>query len=90
MRLAVGTSLLIITVTSVMAVIAHLAAGRTLEIGITAAMTGACVIGASAGVRLAGRVPQRQLATGFALLVVLVAAYLLASAAFLGGPPGGS
>jgi uncharacterized protein len=90
MRLAVGTSLLIITVTSVLALIAHLAAGRTLELGITAAMTGACVVGALAGVRLAGRVPQRQLGAGFAGLVVVIAAYLLVSAAFLGGPPGGS
>lgn len=49
MRLAVGTSLLIITVTSVMALVAHLIAGRTLEFGVTAAMTGACNIGALAG-----------------------------------------
>lgn len=88
MRLAVGTSLLIITVTSTLALAAHLAAGRTIELGITAAMTAACVLGAAAGVRLAGRVPQRQLGAAFAGLVVLVAAYLLVSAAFLEGPPG--
>ena len=39
----------------------------------------------AAGVRLAGHVPQRQLGQGFAALVV-VAAYLLVSAAFLGSP----
>ncbi len=87
MRLALGTSLFIITVTSALALVAHLAAGRTLELGITAAMTGACVIGALAGARLAGRVPQRQLGAGFAGLVVVVAAYILVSVAFLGGPP---
>lgn len=87
MRLAIGTSLLIITVTSVAALIAHLAAGQTLDPGITAAMTGAGVVGALAGVRLAGRVPQRWLGAAFAGLVVVVAGYLAVSAAFLGGPP---
>lgn len=90
MRLAVGTSLMIITATSVMALIAHLAAGRALAVGVTAAMTLASIAGALAGVRLAGRVPQRQLGTSFATLVVLVASYLIVSAAFLGGPPGSS
>ena len=88
MRLAVGTSLMIITATSVMALIAHLAAGRSLDIGVTAAMTAACVAGALSGVRLAGRVPQRRLDAGFAALVVVVASYLLVSVALLGGPPG--
>ena len=88
MRLAVGTSLMIITATSVMALIAHLAAGRSLDLGLTAAMTAACVAGAVSGVRLAGRVPQRRLGADFAALVVVVASYLLVSVALLGGPPG--
>lgn len=88
MRLAVGTSLMIIAATSVMALIAHLVAGRGLDVGLTGAMTAACIAGALAGVRLAGRVPQRQLGAGFAALVVLVASYLLISVAVLGGPPG--
>lgn len=90
MRLAVGTSLIIITATSAMALIAHLVAGRSLDVGVTAAMTLGSVVGALAGVRLAGRVPQGQLGTGFAALLVVVASYLLVSAAFLGGPPGSS
>ena len=90
MRLAVGTSLAIITATSVMGLTAHLAAGRTLELGVTATMAAACVAGALAGSLLAGRVPQRQLGRGFAALVTAIAAYLLISAAFLGGPPGSS
>lgn len=87
MRLAVGTSLVIITATSLMALLAHLAAGRTLDIGVTLSMTGACIAGALAGVGLAGRVAQRTLGKGFAALVVGIAAYLLISAALLGGPP---
>lgn len=88
MRTAVGTSLAIITGTSLVGLIVHLAAGRSLDTTLTIAMTAACVVGALAGVRLADRVPQRSLGRGFAALVTAVAAYLLVSAVFLGGPPG--
>jgi len=90
MRMAVGTSLVIITATSLMALSAHLAAGGTLDIGVTLGMTVSAIAGVLAGVRLAGQVPQRQLGQGFAVLVVLVAVYLLMSATLLGGPPGTS
>jgi uncharacterized membrane protein YfcA len=90
MRLAVGTSLAIITATSVMALTVHLVAGRGFDFGVTTAMTAACVVGALAGARVAGRLPQRQLGQGFAVIVLAVAGYLLISAAFLGGPPGSS
>ncbi len=90
MRLAVGTSLAVVTGTSVIALVAHLGAGHGLDVSVTLAMTAACIAGALAGVRVAGRLPQQQLGQGFALLLVLVAGYLLVSAAFLGGPPGGS
>lgn len=89
MRLAVGTSLAIITTTSLAGLAAHFAAGRGLDVGITASMTVACATGAIAGAALATRVPQRSLAHGFAALLVVVGAYLLVSAAFLGGPPSG-
>jgi uncharacterized membrane protein YfcA len=88
MRLAIGTSLAIITATSALALGTHLLTGRGLEFAVTAAMTAACVAGAVAGASLAGRVPQRQLGQGFAMMVAAVASYLLISAAFLGGPPG--
>jgi len=52
-------------------------------------MTAACIVGAFAGAGLATHVPQRTLGRAFALLVCGVAAYLLVSAAFLGGPPTG-
>ena len=88
MRSAIGTSLAIITSTSVLGVIVHLSAGRSLDPGLTAVLAAACVAGALAGSRLSSRVPQETLGRGFAGLVVAVAAYLLVSAAFLGGPPG--
>ena len=89
MRLAVGTSLVIITATSALGLAAHLAAGRDVDAGLTAAMTAACVAGALAGVALGGRLPERRLGRAFAGLLVAVAGYLLVSAALLGGPPGG-
>lgn len=90
MRLAVGTSLAIITTTSILGLGAHLVAGHSLDLAVTAAMTAACIAGALGGAALAGHVPQRQLSRGFAALVVGVAGYLLISSAFLGGPPGSS
>ena len=88
LRTAVGTSLVIITATSLLGLAAHLLAGRSLEVDVTAALTVACVAGAIAGAKLAARIPQRALGRGFASLVVVVATYLLISVAFLGGPQG--
>jgi uncharacterized membrane protein YfcA len=87
-RTAVGTSLTIITETSLLGLGAHLLAGRSVDVDVTAALTVACVAGAVAGAALASRIRQRALARGFALLVVAVSAYLLISVAFLGDPPG--
>lgn len=87
MRSAIGTSLAIITTTSMLGVIVHLAAGRSLDPGLTLAMGTGCVAGALLGARLSARVPQQTLSRAFAGLVVAVAGYLLLSAAFLGGPP---
>ena len=87
MRTAVGTSLAIISATSLIGLAVHLLAGRSLDLEITTAMTAACVAGALAGTLLTARVPQRTLGRAFAVLVCAVAAYLLVSAAFLGGPP---
>lgn len=90
MRTAVGTSLAIITGTSLLGLVSHLAAGRELDPEIAVAMTAACVLGAFAGAAGAERVPQRALGRAFALMVVVVALYLLVSVVFLGGPPGSS
>jgi len=87
MRTAVGTSLAIIAATSFIGLGIHLLAGASPDIPLTTTMTGACVLGATSGAGLASQVPQRTLGRAFALLVCGVAAYVLASAAFLGGPP---
>ena len=87
MRLAVGTSLVIITTTSVMGLAAHLFAGRDLDVDVTVTMTAAGVAGALVGSAVGGRVPQGALGRGFAGLLAAVGCYLLVSAAWLGGPP---
>jgi len=88
MRAAIGTSLAIITATSLLSLAAHLLAGRSLDGDVTALLAGSCVAGAVAGATLAGRIPQGTLGRGFALLVVAVAVYVLVSVAFLGAPEG--
>jgi uncharacterized membrane protein YfcA len=90
MRSAIGTSLAIITTTSLLAVAAHLSAGRTLDLELTLVMAAGCIAGALAGARLSARIPQQTLGRAFAGLVVAVAGYLLVSATLLGGPPGSS
>jgi uncharacterized membrane protein YfcA len=90
MRTAVGTSLTIITATSVLGLVAHLLAGRSVDLDVTGALALACIAGAVAGAAVAKRLPQRALGRGFALLTLGVAAYLLVSTALLGGPPGTS
>ena len=88
MRSAIGTSLAIITTTSVLGGIVHLNAGRSLDTELTLVMAAACVAGALIGARLSGRVPQQTLGRAFAGMVVAVAGYLIVSASLLGGPPG--
>jgi hypothetical protein len=90
MRGAVGTSLAIVTATSVIGLAAHLMAGRTLDGPVTVAMAGACVAGVVAGALVAGRVPERAVGRAFAVVVVAVAVYLAVSTALLGGAPGGA
>lgn len=87
MRAAIGTSLAIITTTSILGVVVHLTAGREADPLLTGVMAASCVAGALVGARLSARVAQATLGRSFAALVVVVAAYLLVSAAFLGGPP---
>jgi uncharacterized protein len=87
MHRAVATSLVIITVTALSALVSHLASGVDLDVPITVALAGATGIGAIAGTIVGGRLPQRVLARGFALVVGLLAVFLLTDALVLGGPP---
>ena len=77
LAVAVGTSLLVIAITSAAALAAHLASG-SIDWGVAAAFTVAAVAGALAGARLGGRARPARLAAGFAVLVVGVAIFLVA------------
>jgi hypothetical protein len=72
---AVGTSLLVITVNSAAALTARLAGHPHLDIALLAMFTTAAVAGSLAGNRIATRLRPKQLTTAFALLLVAVAAY---------------
>ncbi len=76
MRLAVGTSLLIIAINSAVSLVAHLRTG-SLDLAVTGLFVLGGLVGALVGVSLAGRVPQRRLTQVFAALIVAVAAYIL-------------
>lgn len=72
---AVGTSLLVIAITSAGALAAHLGSGG-IDWAVAGAFTAAAVAGAAAGSRLGGRARPLRLAQAFAALVVGVAVFL--------------
>ena len=86
-RRAVATSLVIITLTVLAALASHLLTGATPDLGVTASLAASTAVGALAGTAVADRLPQQALAKGFAIIVTLVALFLLADSLLLGGPP---
>lgn len=77
MPIAVGTSLLVIALTSASALAAHLASGG-IDWAVAAPFTAAAVVGALAGSRLGSRVSSARLTQLFAGLIVIVALVLIA------------
>jgi len=88
-RRAVATSLVIITLTGCAALVSHLAIGASIDIGVTIALALSTAVGALAGSVYAQRVPQAMLGRAFAVVVALLALFLLVDTLALGGPPGG-
>ncbi len=86
-RRAVATSLVVITRTGLVALTGHLVAGVTIDAPVTAALAGATAFGALAGTHVAQRLPQAMLGRVFAIVVGLVAVFLLVDTLLLGGPP---
>jgi uncharacterized membrane protein YfcA len=76
LRLAVGTSLLIIAAVSFTGFLGHLGAG-SIDWAVTAAFGLGGVAGALTGSALATRVPTRALGRAFAVMLVLLAAFLM-------------
>ncbi len=87
-RRAVATSLVIISLTGVAALASHLAGGAHVVVGVTIALALSTAVGALVGTSIGSRLPQGVLGRGFALVVAMVAAFLLVDVVFLGGPPG--
>jgi len=87
-RRAVGTSLVIITLTGGAALASNLITGTTLDLPVTAALAGATMVGALGGSLVGSRLPQKALGQGFALVVGAVALFLLIDTLAFHGPPG--
>lgn len=88
-RRAVATSLVIITITGVAALASHLAIGSPIDAGLTLALAVSTGCGALLGALYAQRVPQAMLGRAFAVVVALLALFLVVDTLLLGGPPGG-
>lgn len=76
MRLAVGTSLVVIAINSASGIVAHLPTGG-FDLGVALVFVVGGFVGSQLGGRLAGRVNEVALTRGFAVLVALVGLYLL-------------
>jgi hypothetical protein len=86
-RRAVATSLVIITLTGAAALASHLLAGARLDLPVTALLAGSTAVGAVAGTLIGDRLPQHQLGRAFAVVMGVVAVFLLVDVLALGGPP---
>ena len=78
MPVAVGTSLLVISINSASALLARSGHGLALDWVLIGSFTTAAVIGSLLGGRVSSRVQPRMLARSFALLLVAVAVYTAA------------
>jgi hypothetical protein len=87
MHRAIATSLAIITVVGIAALVSHLIEGAQPNWPLTLVLCAAAAIGAFAGSQLGRRLPARTLATAFGLVVTLIALFLLIDVLLLGGPP---
>jgi uncharacterized membrane protein YfcA len=76
MKLAVGTSLVVIAANSASGFLGHVG-DPGLDLAATAAFTGAAILGAAVGERLAGRLSADALRKAFGALVVLLGAAIL-------------
>ncbi|MGW6458273.1 sulfite exporter TauE/SafE family protein [Streptomyces sp. NPDC055078] len=77
MRVAVGTSLLVITVNSVAALTTRTGTAEGLDWAVVAPFAGAAILGAWDGKRLSGKVRGRTLQRIFAVVLLAVAAVML-------------
>ena len=87
-RRAVATSLVIITLTGVVALLGHLTAGSDIDWAVAASLALPTAVGAFLGTLVSERLPAALLTRAFAVVVCVVALLLLVDVLVLGGPPG--
>lgn len=78
LRRAIGTSLVIVAFVSLVALAVHIARDADVDVALTAVMAAGCAVGGLAGSRLAARVPRAALGHAFAVMVAVVATYVIA------------
>jgi uncharacterized membrane protein YfcA len=78
MPVAVGTSLLVISLNSASALVTRMGHGLTLDWVLIGSFTAAAIIGSVLGGRAASRISPRLLTQAFAVLLVAVALYTAA------------
>jgi uncharacterized membrane protein YfcA len=89
MRRAIATSLAIITLTGIAALVSHLIEGAEPNWSLTLVLGAAAAVGALAGSSVGRRLEPRTLAHAFGIVVALLASFLLVDVLFLDGPPVG-
>lgn len=89
LRRAIATSLAIITLTGVAALISHLVQGAQPDWPLTLVLCAGAAAGAVGGSALGRRLPPATLAQAFGVVVAVVALFLLVDVLALGGPPVG-
>lgn len=77
MRLAVGTSLVIIAINAAAGILAHLRSGG-IELGLALLFVTGGIAGTHLGARLHGQFNEERLSRAFAVLIALVGVYLVA------------
>jgi len=80
MEYAAGTSLVVITLTSVAALAVRTGVGSAPDWGVVLVLTGVSALGAFLGAKLADRIDTDRLAAAFTVLVLAVAVYTAARA----------
>ncbi len=80
MRRAVGTSLLVLSITSTVALLTRVSGGVALDWPVVVVFAVAAVLSSLVGARLNDRARPEQLARAFAILLLAVAAYTLVNA----------
>jgi uncharacterized membrane protein YfcA len=79
LRRAIGTSLVIVAIVSLIALAVHVARDAEIDLALTAVMAAGCAAGGVAGARLAARIPRAALGHAFSIVLAVVALSVIAA-----------